>query len=106
MAAGFNSQGIIFGPGAGRAAAEWIVAGHPTMDLTEVDVSRTGRWATQRAWMHERTVESLGGLYEMHWPLKQPVTGRGVRRIPLFEAFRAAGAVMGQAAGWERANWF
>jgi 4-methylaminobutanoate oxidase (formaldehyde-forming) len=29
VAAGFNSQGIIFGPGAGRAAAEWIVAGHP-----------------------------------------------------------------------------
>jgi 4-methylaminobutanoate oxidase (formaldehyde-forming) len=106
VAAGFNSQGIIFGPGAGRAAAEWIVAGHPTMDLTEVDVSRTGRWATQHAWLHERTVESLGGLYEMHWPMKQPVTGRGVRRIPLFEAFRAAGAAMGQAAGWERANWF
>jgi 4-methylaminobutanoate oxidase (formaldehyde-forming) len=106
VAAGFNSQGIIFGPGAGRAAAEWIVAGHPTMDLTEVDVSRTGRWATQRAWLHERTVESLGGLYEMHWPMKQPVTGRGVRRIPLFEALREAGAAMGQAAGWERANWF
>jgi glycine cleavage system aminomethyltransferase T/glycine/D-amino acid oxidase-like deaminating enzyme len=106
VAAGFNSQGIIFGPGAGRAAAEWIVAGHPTMDLTEVDVSRTGRWATQRAWLHERTVESLGGLYEMHWPGKQPVTGRGVRRVPLFGAFREAGAAMGQAAGWERANWF
>ena len=42
----------------------------------------------------------------MHWPGKQPVTGRGVRRIPLFEAVRAAGAAMGQAAGWERANWF
>jgi 4-methylaminobutanoate oxidase (formaldehyde-forming) len=106
VAAGFNSQGIIFGPGAGRAAAEWIVAGHPTMDLTEVDVARTGRWATQRAWLHERTVESLGGLYEMHWPAKQPVTARGLRRVPLFSQFREAGAAMGEAAGWERANWF
>jgi glycine/D-amino acid oxidase-like deaminating enzyme/glycine cleavage system aminomethyltransferase T len=106
VAAGFNSQGIIFGPGAGRAAAEWIVAGHPTMDLTEVDVSRTGRWATQRSWLRERTVEALGGLYEMHWPAKQPVTGRGLRRIPLFAQSREAGAAMGQAAGWERANWF
>ncbi|MEP6476225.1 MAG: FAD-dependent oxidoreductase [Actinomycetota bacterium] len=106
VAAGFNSQGIIFGPGAGRAAAEWIVAGHPTMDLTEVDVSRMGAWATQRAWLHERTVESLGGLYEMHWPAKQPVTARGLRHIPLFAQLRAAGAAMGQAAGWERANWF
>ncbi len=106
VAAGFNSQGIIYGPGAGRAAAEWIVEGHPTMDLADVDIARTGRWANQRAWMHVRTVESLGGLYEMHWPGKQPVTARGVRRVPLYDRLRAAGAAFGQAAGWERANWF
>jgi 4-methylaminobutanoate oxidase (formaldehyde-forming) len=106
VAAGFNSQGIIYAPGAGRAAAEWIVEGHPTMDLADVDIARTGRWANQRAWMHVRTVESLGGLYEMHWPGKQPVTARGVRRMPLYDRLRAAGAAFGQAAGWERANWF
>jgi 4-methylaminobutanoate oxidase (formaldehyde-forming) len=106
VAAGFNSQGIIFGPGAGMAAAQWIVAGHPTMDLAEVDVARTGRWANQRSWLHERTVESLGGLYEMHWPGKQPRTARGVRRVPLHDVLRQAGAAFGQAAGWERANWF
>ncbi len=106
VAAGFNSQGIIFGPGAGKAAAEWIVEGHPTMDLTDVDVARMGRWANDRPWMHVRTVESLGGLYEMHWPGKQPVTARGVRRVPLYDRLRAAGAAFGQAAGWERANWF
>jgi glycine cleavage system aminomethyltransferase T/glycine/D-amino acid oxidase-like deaminating enzyme len=106
VAAGFNSQGIIYGPGAGMAAAEWIVAGHPTMDLAEVDVARTGRWANQRAWLHERTVESLGGLYEMHWPGKQPRTARGVRRVPLYGALREAGAAFGQVAGWERANHF
>ncbi len=106
VAAGFNSQGIIYGPGAGRAAAEWIVEGHPTMDLADVDVARIGRWANERAWMHVRTVESLGGLYEMHWPGKQPVTARGVRRVPLYDRLRAAGAAFGQAAGWERANWF
>jgi 4-methylaminobutanoate oxidase (formaldehyde-forming) len=56
--------------------------------------------------LRERTVESLGGLYELHWPGKQHRTGRGVRRVPLYEGFRAAGAAFGQAAGWERANWF
>lgn len=106
VAAGFNSQGVIFGPGAGMAAAQWIVAGHPTMDLVEVDVARMGRWANQRTSLHERTVESLGGLYEMHWPGKQPRTARGVRRVPLYGALRADGAAFGQAAGWERANWF
>ncbi|MGK2851326.1 MAG: GcvT family protein [Candidatus Limnocylindrales bacterium] len=106
VAAGLNSQGIIFGPGVGRAAAEWIVAGHPTMDLAEVDVARMDRWMDQRAFLRERTVESLGGLYELHWPGKQPRTARGIRRVPLYEPLRAAGAAFGQAAGWERANWF
>jgi 4-methylaminobutanoate oxidase (formaldehyde-forming) len=106
VAAGLNSQGIIFAPGVGRAAAEWIVEGHPTMDLEEVDVARMERWMAEPAWLRERTEESLGGLYELHWPGKQPRTGRDVRRVPLYDAFRAAGAAFGQASGWERANWF
>ncbi|MFP5343141.1 MAG: FAD-dependent oxidoreductase [Candidatus Limnocylindria bacterium] len=106
VAAGLNSQGIIFGPGVGKAAAEWIVEGHPTMDLVEVDVARTGAWANQRRWLAERTVESLGGLYAMHWPGKQPYTARGLRRLPLDAAHRAAGAAMGQVGGWERPLWF
>jgi len=106
IAAGFNSQGIIFSPGAGKALAEWIVAGHPTMDLTEVDIARTGRWANNRRWLHEKTSETLGRLYAMHWPALQPSSGRGVRRLPLEERFRAAGASFGEAAGWERPAWF
>ena len=106
VAAGLNSQGIIFGPGVGRAAAEWILAGHMTMDLVEVDIARMGRWASQRRWLHERTVETLGGLYAMHWPGKQPETARGVRRVPLDSAYQAAGAAMGQVGGWERPLWF
>ena len=106
VAAGLNSQGVIFGPGVGKAAAEWILAGRMTMDLTEVDVGRMGRWANQRAWLHERTVESLGGLYAMHWPGKQPETARGLRRLPLDGAYRTAGAAIGQVGGWERPLWF
>ncbi len=106
VAAGFNSQGIIFAPGAGRALAEWIVEGHPTMDLTEVDVARSGRWQSNRPWLHARTGESLGRLYAMHWPALQSDAGRGVRRTPLFERQRAAGAAFGAVDGWERPAWF
>ena len=106
IAAGFNSQGIIYGPGAGMALAEWIVEGHPTYDLTEVDPSRAGAWANNRAWLHERTGESLGRLYAMHWPNLQPSAARGARRTPLWDKLDAAGAVFGEAAEWERANWF
>lgn len=106
VAAGFNSQGIIYAPGAGKALAEWIVEGRPTMDLAEVDIARAGRWQNGRAWLHERSKEMLGRLYAMHWPVVQPATARGVRRTPLADRQGAAGAVFGEAAGWERSNWF
>ena len=96
VAAGFNSQGIIYAPGAGKALAEWIVEGRPTMDLSEVDVARAGRWQNGRAWLHERTREMLGRLYTMHWPVLQPSTARGVRRTPLADRLSAAGAVFVQ----------
>src|SRR5204863_9671896 len=80
--------------------------GHAAMDLREVDIARTGRWANNRAWRHEKTHETLGRLYAMHWPALQPDFGRGVRRTPLLEQLRAAGAAVGEAAGWERAAWF
>ena len=106
VAAGLNSQGIIFGPGVGLALAEWIVEGHPTKDLTEVDIARMGRWANNRAWLHDKTQETLGRLYAMHWPALQYEYGRGVRRSPLLPQQRAAGAAVGEAAGWDRAAWF
>ena len=106
VAAGLNSQGIIFGPGVGKAAAEWILEGHPTMDLVEVDVARTGRWASQRRWLHERTVETLGGLYAMHWPGKQPYDGAWPAPPAARRGASAAGAALGQVGGWERPLWF
>jgi 4-methylaminobutanoate oxidase (formaldehyde-forming) len=69
-------------------------------------VARAGRWSNNRAWLHDRTYESLGKLYAMHWPFLQPQTGRGVRRTPLYERLQRANACFGEAAGWERANWF
>jgi heterotetrameric sarcosine oxidase gamma subunit len=106
VAAGLNSQGIIYGPGVGKAVAEWIVEGRPMMDLAEVDIARMGRWANNRSWLHDKTHETLGRLYAMHWPALQPEQGRGVRRTPLLPQLRGAGAAIGEAAGWERAAWF
>jgi glycine cleavage system aminomethyltransferase T len=34
------------------------------------------------------------------------VTSRGVRRSPIHDHLKARGAVFGEVAGWERANWF
>jgi glycine cleavage system aminomethyltransferase T/glycine/D-amino acid oxidase-like deaminating enzyme len=106
VAAGFNSQGIIYGPGAGRALAEWIHEGAPTFDATEVDVRRFASSQADERYLRERTTEALGRLYAMHWPFLQPTTARGVRRSPLHERLAAAGACFGEMVQWERANWF
>jgi len=106
VAAGFNSQGIIYAPGAGRALAEWIREGAPTFDASEVDVRRFASSQTNERYLHERTKEALGRLYAMHWPNLQATTARDIRRSPLYDRLQAAGACFGELAQWERANWF
>jgi 4-methylaminobutanoate oxidase (formaldehyde-forming) len=106
VAAGLNSQGIIFGPGIGKALAEWIDEGAPTIDAAELDVRRFAAEQANAGYLFERTREGLGRLYAMHWPFLQPATARGLRKVPLYDRLAAAGACFGEAAGWERANWY
>ena len=106
VAAGFNSQGIIYAGGAGKALAEWIHEGAPTIDAAALDVRRFSRQQSTRHYLHERTAEGLGRLYAMHWPFLQPSTARGVRRTALYDDLDAGGACFGELNGWERANWF
>ena len=67
------------------------------------------RFASSQAderYLHERTKEALGRLYAMHWPNLQATTARDIRRSPLYDRLRAAGACFGELAQWERATWF
>ncbi len=106
VAAGFHSTGIASAAGAGRAIAEWIVEGAPTMDLWEVDLRRFAPLHNQTRYLRERVVETVGLLYAMHWPFRQMQTARGRRRSPLHDHLAARGACFGEVMGWERANWF
>ncbi|MDO8362385.1 MAG: FAD-dependent oxidoreductase [Actinomycetota bacterium] len=106
MACGFNSIGIQSSGGAGKVLADWIIDGHPPMDLWDVDVRRVMPFQRNPNYLHDRTVESLGLLYAMHWPFFQPTTARGVRRSALHDRLADRGACFGEVAGWERSNWF
>ncbi|MBI1774949.1 MAG: FAD-dependent oxidoreductase [Proteobacteria bacterium] len=106
VAAGFNSTGIQTSGGVGWALAEWIVAGKPTMDLSDIDIRRFHPFHSGRRYLRDRTVESVGQLYAMAWPHKQLTTARGVRRSALHDKLAAAGACFGVNDGWERATWF
>jgi glycine cleavage system aminomethyltransferase T/glycine/D-amino acid oxidase-like deaminating enzyme len=106
VAAGFNSIGIQSAGGAGKVLADWIVDGHAPMDLWDVDIRRVAAFQRNKKYLRERTVESLGLLYAMHWPFRQADTARGVRRSALHDRLSARGACFGEVAGFERANWF
>ncbi|VDC33356.1 GcvT family protein [Pseudogemmobacter humi] len=106
VAAGYNSVGIVSSGGAGMALAEWITTGEAPFDLWDVDIRRAQPFQKNRRYLHDRVTETLGLLYADHYPYRQVVTARGVRRTPLHEHLSARGAVFGEVAGWERANWF
>ncbi|MEL6765642.1 MAG: FAD-dependent oxidoreductase [Pseudomonadota bacterium] len=106
VAAGFNSIGIQSAGGAGMALAAWMDTGEKPFDLGDVDISRMQPFQGNKHYLFERSKETLGLLYADHYPYRQKATARGVRRSPLHEHLKARGAVFGELAGWERANWF
>ena len=106
VAAGFNSIGIQSSGGAGWALAEWMDKGARPFDLGDVDISRMQPFQGNKRYLKERSTETLGLLYADHWPYRQKATARGIRRTPFHAHLDARGAVFGEIAGWERANWF
>jgi glycine cleavage system T protein len=72
----------------------------------EVDIRRAQPFQKNRRYLKERVTETLGLLYADHWPYRQMATARGVRQTPLHGELAARGAVFGEVAGWERANWY
>jgi 4-methylaminobutanoate oxidase (formaldehyde-forming) len=106
VAAGFNSIGIQSSGGAGWALAEWMDKGARPFDLGDVDIARMQPFQNNQRYLVERSTETLGLLYADHYPYRQKATARGVRRTPFHEHLKAQGAVFGEIAGWERANWF
>ncbi len=106
VACGFNSLGIISGGGAGHVMAHWINDGIQPMDIWDVDIRRMQPCHNNKSYVVDRTVESLGIAFQMHWPNRQWETARNVKKSVLHDRVAAAGACFGEAAGWERPNWY
>ncbi|HFQ15150.1 MAG TPA: FAD-dependent oxidoreductase, partial [Rhodobacteraceae bacterium] len=106
VAAGFNSIGIQSAGGAGMALAQWMQDGEKPFDLGDVDIARMHAFQGNRAYLGARVTETLGLLYADHFPYRQKASARGIRRSPFHTCLADNGAVFGEAAGWERANWF
>ena len=106
VAAGMNSIGIQSAGGIGKVLAEWMRDGYPSMDLWTVDIRRAMPFQANPDYLRERVAETLGRLYDVHWPFYQFRTARGMRKSPFYDPLAARGACFGEAQGWERPGWY
>lgn len=106
VAAGLNSVGIQSSGGLGKVCAEWMHNGHSPLDLWGNDIRRMYPFMGTRQFAAERAEESLGLLYEHHYPFRQFDTCRNVRLSPIHQRHQEHRACFGQVAGWERPNWY
>jgi heterotetrameric sarcosine oxidase gamma subunit len=106
VAAGLNSIGILTGGGLGRVVAHWIVNGRPDVDVTGFNVDRLHTYQANAEYRRTRTVESLGMVYQCHYPTRSMQTARGVKLSPVHHRLAAAGAYFRDVSGWEGADWY
>ncbi|MDA7966429.1 FAD-dependent oxidoreductase [Ruegeria sp.] len=99
---GMNSTGIALAGGAGKAMAEWIIAGEPTMELNEADIRRFSPEMNVLGALEARIPEVLGRHYDNPYPGCSMETARGQRRSPVHAGLVAAGARFESRGGWER----
>jgi glycine cleavage system aminomethyltransferase T/glycine/D-amino acid oxidase-like deaminating enzyme len=106
VAAGLNSIGILTGGGLGRVLAQWIVHGSPDVDVTGIHIDRLHPYQSTPEYRRTRTVESLGMVYQCHYPTRALETARGARRSPIHRELAARGAYFRDVSGWEGADWY
>ena len=106
VAAGFCAHGIAGAGGMGKAMAEWIIDGEPSLDLWKMDLRRFGGQYRSRAYTLARTVEVYSTYYDIHYPNEERQAGRPLRLSPTYTRLKELGAAFGEKSGWERPNWF
>ncbi len=92
--------------GVGKAVAEWIVNGEPTIDLHECDIARFHPHAYDRSYVKTRSAQLYREVYDIVHPLQQPTEPRNVKVTPFHERHKELGAEFFEDSGWERPRWY
>jgi glycine cleavage system aminomethyltransferase T/glycine/D-amino acid oxidase-like deaminating enzyme len=106
VAAGLNSIGILTGGGLGRVLAHWIINGRADVDITGFNIDRLHTYQSNPEYRRTRTVESLGMVYQCHYPTRSMLTARGAKKSALHDRLAAHGAHFRDVSGWEGADWY
>ncbi len=106
VAAGLNSIGILTGGGLGRVLAHWIMNGRPDVDVTGMNIDRLHAYQSNPEYRRTRTVESLGMVYQCHYPTRSMETARGAKKSAVHDKLAARGAYFKDVSGWEGPDWY
>lgn len=92
--------------GVGKAIAEWMATGAPTMDLHEADVNRFHAHALTRSYIQARCAQQYREVYDIIHPLQQMEHPRKLRLSPFHTRLEALQGVFFESSGWERPQWY
>jgi dimethylglycine dehydrogenase len=98
--AGFSQGG-----GIGLVLSRWMAHGDPGQDILSMDVARFGAFATPK-YTSIKVPENYSRRFRLTYPNEELPAARPVRRSPIYDHLKAAGAVMGTNFGLEHALWF
>jgi dimethylglycine dehydrogenase len=98
--AGFSQGG-----GIGLVLSRWMAENDPGQDIISMDVARFGAFATPK-YTSLKVPENYSRRFRLAYPNEELPAARPVRRSPIYDRLRAAGAVMGANFGLENALWF
>jgi dimethylglycine dehydrogenase len=97
--------GFAQGGGVGLALSRWMADGDPGADIFAMDVARFGTFATPR-YTNIKVQENYRRRFRIAFPNEDLPAARPLRRTPVYDRLKAAGAVFGASFGLEVALWY
>ncbi|GAA4677336.1 FAD-dependent oxidoreductase [Pseudonocardia yuanmonensis] len=92
--------------GVARALAEWLVDGHPSLDVHACDLNRFTEAQRSPGYVAQRAARNFVEVYDILHPLDPPAGPRPMRTSPFHLRQQELGAVFTEIGGWERPLWF
>jgi glycine cleavage system aminomethyltransferase T/glycine/D-amino acid oxidase-like deaminating enzyme len=97
---------ITHSAGVGKATAEWIATGAPSLDLRECDLARFDSFAYSPAYVIARGCQQYDEVYDVIHPLQPMEEPRPLRVSPWHRRQEELGAFCLEFNGWERPHFY
>ena len=97
--------GFAQGGGVGLALSRWMAEGDPGADIFAMDVARFGQFATH-PYTLIKVPENYSRRFRIAYPNEELPAARPLRRTPVYDRLKSAGAVFGANFGLEVALWY